>query len=803
MINVSAEFKELMQSRTDFKQHAEITLADGAVWALDETDFTISNNSLTDAAEANELPLGVAVGRTIQIELMNDTDQFKDVAFLGAEIRLYLTFQLSETIEEIELGVFTVISPETYGETVIISAVDNMYKLDKDYATAMTFPQTLGAIFRDSCNRCGVLFESATFNNYDFVVDELPENVGTHRQMIGYIAMIAGGNARFNRSGKLEILTYSFPNIETAEKTDFDGGTFEDWDSGDDLDGGDFTDWTSSDTADGGTFDPWSSGSGSSGITVDDDTHLLKNWANLRIDTEDLVITGIQTTATQTDDEGNETKHTILYGAEGYVISIDNPLIVGKEDEAVALIGDVLVGAAIRKFEGDHIGYPLAEFMDKAIIIDRKGNAAPTILTDIAFNFFGKTAMKNSAAAPLRLSSKYNSAAAQAVIAAKNLVAKERTQREQAIKSLNDTLKTSSGMYSTEDVQEDGSTIYYLHDKPTIAESRNVMKLTAEAIGFSTDGGETYPFGFTITGDMVLKVLQARGVNADWITTGALTITDEDGNVLFSADIDSKSVSITGNILQIISDYFTLAKDGKITATGGTIGGFTIDRGILHTSDHTNPAGDYVPGVVLDTENGVISVGSGVMKSNAVGQVRFGTENYYILFNDGTGNFTYNINVNGSTLFRDEVYFGDTVTFNETPKFPTLIPVTEGGTGKDSFTSNAVLIGNGTGALKAVSTLQGVLRCDSDGGLPYFGAPTVGARSNSTSVPANSTASVTIDYGYTFSSTPAVVPSVQHDSTHEITCRLKTVGTSSCEVLVVNNSSSSASVYVHIIATER
>lgn len=42
----------------------------------------------------------------------------------------------------------------------------------------------------------------------------------------------------------------------------------------------------------------------------------------------------------------------------------------------------------------------------------------------------------------------------------------------------------------TEDPQDDGSVIYYMHNKPTLEESDIVWKLTAEAIGISTDGGK-------------------------------------------------------------------------------------------------------------------------------------------------------------------------------------------------------------------------------------------------------------------------------------------------------------------------
>lgn len=70
MIHVSSEFREQMEMRTDFKEQAEVTFLDGTKLSLTENDFTVSNNSITDGAGSNGLPLGAAIQRQIQIELI-------------------------------------------------------------------------------------------------------------------------------------------------------------------------------------------------------------------------------------------------------------------------------------------------------------------------------------------------------------------------------------------------------------------------------------------------------------------------------------------------------------------------------------------------------------------------------------------------------------------------------------------------------------------------------------------------------------------------------------------------------------
>ena len=311
-----------MNVRTDFKENAEITFADGTVLELAEKDFTVSNNNVTDASETSGIPLGVAVCRNIQIEIINDDERFAFYDFFGAKIRLYLTFQLSETVERIEYGTFTVLTPETYGETIIITALDDMYKADRDYSTNIAYPTSLQTILVDACNTLDIPLGSTSFTNSDFVVNEKPTGI-TFRQLFGYIAMIAVGNARIDTTGRMRILSYDFEKLERVSQV-IDGGIYSPWNNPIDLDGGSFSPWNLGDVADGGTF-------------IDrNEYHSLSNWSNLKVDTDDVVITGVQTTYTDVENE----EHTVMYGVEGYVLAVENPLIVGQEEFAVGLIGN-------------------------------------------------------------------------------------------------------------------------------------------------------------------------------------------------------------------------------------------------------------------------------------------------------------------------------------------------------------------------------------------------------------------------------------------------------------------------------
>lgn len=531
MINVSDEFKQLMTERQDFKCNAEVTLANGTVLSLGEDDFSIDNNSLVDAAGANTIPLGVALSRNVQLEIMNGDDHLSNYDFFGAKIRLYLTFELSETTEKIEYGTFTVTQPEGYGNVVTIVGYDDMYKADKAYSTTLTFPATAKSVLIDSCDTCGILIGDSNFLHNDFQIPSMPSSEYTHRQIIGFIAMIACGNARIDRTGRLQIMTYDF-----------------DYDS--------------------------------------EDIHKLVDYNKLTSDTNDVQVTGVRMTrkVTTTDDDGNtsDTEKTVQVGKDGYVLSVENPLVTGHEETLISWIYEKFENVTFRAFTMDYISYPIAEFMDKIKVTDWRENSFYSVLTDVNFVFFGYTTLKNSAESPLRNQSNYTSSNQKAIIQGKQLVEQERNNRQNAVDKMQEALKNSNGMYSTQEVLLDGSTIYYLHDKPTIKESKNVIKLTADVIGFSIDGGKTYPYGFTITGEMVARLLYVEGINADYINTGALTVKDKSGNIIFYADMETGTVKISGDNVTIggktapeaISDAVKESKnyaDGKVSDFAETV----------------------------------------------------------------------------------------------------------------------------------------------------------------------------------------------------------------------------------------
>lgn len=91
---------------------------------------------------------------------------------------------------------------------------------------------------------------------------------------------------------------------------------------------------------------------------------------------------------------------------------------------------------------------------------------------------------------------------------------------EQRLTSL---LAQSFGVFKTEEVLEDGSTVHYMHDKPTLAESTNIWKMTGDAFAVSSDGGATWNAGMDASGNAIMNILSVIGIDANWINADNLT----------------------------------------------------------------------------------------------------------------------------------------------------------------------------------------------------------------------------------------------------------------------------------------
>ena len=535
MINVSDAFKQKLQDGKKVWQEVEITFPDGTVKTVKD-EIMGENCTFSDCAESSSFPIGCVVCKSMTLELDNSQDQWKNYYFYQAKVHAYLKMQIdADTIEAIDKGTYTITAPEQYGETLNFTALDDMYKVNAAYTSNLTLPQSVEALVRDACETLDIPF-GGTMQHGNLIISEIPENM-TFRQLFGWAAMLETANARLDNKGYLHFIKWDFSNVQEDcnAVVDADGNvTFK---GGANIDSENFVSPTGNWTIDNDGF-----------LTLiesaTDASEKLKDFfTSPTVSSDDIIITGIKL---------KNRENEVMYGSTGYVIELENDLVADSDlDTVAAQIGDSIIGVKFRSMSGELAYNPLIEFGDMAYTYDRKWNRYITPLTDVSCSVNGKTAVKTQADDPIRGMSKFVSDGTKAIVEARRLVKKERSAREKAVERLEETLKTSSGLYETSVPQEDGSIITYLHDKPTLAESKNVIKFTAEAIGVSNDGGKTYPFGFQLTGTMIAKLLYAEGINADFINAGALTIKDEQGNIIFSVNMDTNSVYINPEYLMI------------------------------------------------------------------------------------------------------------------------------------------------------------------------------------------------------------------------------------------------------------
>lgn len=564
MRDISNRFKnEQNNDNRNYLKYADITLTDGTIINLTNADFWSNGMKFEDSvSDDNVFKIGSANINTLNLSINNFDGKYTDYDFTDATVICYVGIELESEdtsalldttgdkildttgneiivhknalIEKIRICTMTVIDTPYQNTTIIeLQCEDNMRKFDRDYsASKLRYPATRKQIIQDACKVCGVTLDTLNFYQDSYQIPARPDDEAlTFRQVIAWVCQIGCQYARCDKYGRLTIKWYD-TEIADANRV------------------------------------------------------VIKSTNGFTPNLDDVVITGVQVTEYLESTSENEEASSYLYGEEGYVLKIsENKLIPQGTGEVVAsIIGEKCVGMSFRPFETECLTDIVLEAGDAVLITDRKGKKYKSFLTNVVLQPGSFEQISCNAESAARNSSKTYSLVTQAAVDARKSVWRERTAREQALQEFKDRLDNSTGVYTTVQTQQDGSKIFYLHDKPTLAESQAVWKMTAEAWGVSTDGGQTWNGGMTVDGDTIVRILNAVGVNADWINTGAITVTDAGGNIIFSVDMDTKSVYLDGSVQigggkslnQTFANYLQESKnysDGKLSDYAETVTG--------------------------------------------------------------------------------------------------------------------------------------------------------------------------------------------------------------------------------------
>ena len=531
MINTSTEYKQGMEQKRRFVARASCLLKNGTVLDFDKINLMSGGVKIADGVSGtSKFEVGTAIINQLTIMVYNGEETFSDYDFTDAVITVWVGMPLDDRIEWLKKGVFNASDPTTTPGVITLKALDNMSKFDAAYDGGIGFPATLQSIVQYCCTQCGVILVNGEFPNYRYQVSKNPfgdtTNI-TYRAIIAYCALLAGCYARCNVDGRLEFKWFDTAAFDGI----IDGGVFDEtteasYQTGDNLDGGNFTDYSSGDTADGGTF------------TDALPYHHIYSFSSLSVSTEDVVITGIRVTAADSEDTAGKKieGETYLCGAEGYVLDVSgNPLIEGGKAKDVAeYLAGRIVGMRFRPFTASAIGDPSWEAGDAAIVTDRKGNSYYTYLTNITYSTGGYASISCDAEPTARHSADRYSEINKVIADIKKDSQQKLTEYGKMLEQMNNLAINAMGYYETQETQDDGSVITYMHDKPILSESKIVYKQSIDGFFWSKDGGKTWTGGIDKDGNAVMNVIAAIGLYADWIVTGK--ISSKNGRVYFDLD---------------------------------------------------------------------------------------------------------------------------------------------------------------------------------------------------------------------------------------------------------------------------
>ena len=311
-------------------------------FALTEDDFTAGGNTIR--AEGGEgYPIGNAVCKTCTLTL-KESGNYSASDFNGACIELMIKAYNSTGSWAVTGDYYFVQTVKKTGGQIILECADFMSKANVPYKRGSYAPSTatLRNLFADVCRKCGVTpLSGYSFKNssFTYTINAWQKfNSYTCRQMLGFIATIAGGNALAIAGGT----GFKISSLDSA------------------------------------------------------DENPLYQWSQFTDEAESVKVTGVEMTE-NTDlawrpVEDPATYKSSTYSGD-YVLDLTetaNPLFKGRDQQAVDLIMSAVSGLTLRNFSGDHIGWPLAEYGDRAAITHRGGTMS-SFITEFEWNVSGAT----------------------------------------------------------------------------------------------------------------------------------------------------------------------------------------------------------------------------------------------------------------------------------------------------------------------------------------------------------------------------------------------------------------------------
>lgn len=523
MLNVSAKWQRAVMLDNDINVNcfADIVTASGEKIPISDSELWANGFEVNDSTSSNgTFTIGALIAGKLKIKLNNIYEDYSKYDFDKASVTAYVSKSFSDgTSEKLKIGEYRVSETSYDGSLITLTCLDNINNFNREYDSNLSYPTTAYEVVRDACIKCDVPFTMARFDNSDYVINEIPSDNQklTYGQVIAYILQLSGLWGKCGHDGELLIGWYDMSQFGSQN---YNGGTFSTktapYSDGDTLNGGNFTDYSSGDIADGGTF------------TEARNYHNIYTQKDLNVATDDVVITGVKVTVTSKEDKAKDVN--ALAGKEGYVVSIsDNPFISADKAQTVAdYIFKKIGGMRFRPLDATLLSNPLIESGDVALVTDRKQNTYSCFISNRTFTVGSGTKISCDAENASRNSADKFSNETKAIVQARKVAQTQLSAYDKQMQLLTQLMSQSLGLFKTEQVQEDGSIIYIMHNKADLNSSNIQWKMTANGMAVSSDYGKTWNAGVDKDGNAIFNIMSAIGINFDWAHGGTLTLGGED-----------------------------------------------------------------------------------------------------------------------------------------------------------------------------------------------------------------------------------------------------------------------------------
>lgn len=553
MLNVSAKWQRAVMLDNDINVNcfADIVTTNGEKIPISDSELWANGFEVNDSTSSNgTFTIGALIAGKLKIKLNNIYEDYSKYDFDKARVTAYVSKSFSDgTTEKLKIGEYRVSETSYDGSLITLTCLDNVNNFNREYDSNLSYPTTAYEVVRDACIKCDVPFTMARFDNSDYVINEIPSDNQklTYGQVIAYILQLSGLWGKCGHDGELLIGWYDMSQFGSQN---YNGGTFSTkttpYSDGDTLNGGNFTDYSSGDIADGGTF------------TEARNYHNIYTQKDLNVATDDVVITGVKVIVTSKEDKSKDVN--ALAGKEGYVVSIsDNPFIPADKAQTVAnYIFKKIGGMRFRPLDATLLSNPLIESGDVALVTDRKQNTYSCFISNRTFTVGSGTKISCDAENASRNSADKFSNETKAVVQARKVAQAQLSVYDKQMQLLTQLMSQSLGLFKTEQVQEDGSIIYIMHNKSDLKSSNIQWKMTANGMAVSSDYGKTWNAGIDKDGNAIFNIMSAIGINFDWAHGGTLTLGGEnntngkqyvkDANGKTLVTLDNKGIALDSSV---------------------------------------------------------------------------------------------------------------------------------------------------------------------------------------------------------------------------------------------------------------